>query len=68
MTTSIYPHLPILMVDDEVQTLNSFEMVLRSVNMNNLIRCQDSRNVMGIFSHQEIEMMMLDLSMPYVLG
>jgi DNA-binding NtrC family response regulator len=68
MITSIYPHLPILMVDDEVQTLNSFEMVLRSVNMNNLIRCQDSRNVMGIFSHQEIEMMMLDLSMPYVLG
>jgi DNA-binding NtrC family response regulator len=68
MTTSLYPHLPILMVDDEVQTLNSFEMVLRSVNINNLIRCQDSRNVMGIFSHQEIEMMMLDLSMPYVLG
>lgn len=68
MMTSTYPHLPILMVDDELQTLNSFEYVLRSANMNNIIRCQDSRNVMGIFSSQEIEMMMLDLSMPYVSG
>jgi DNA-binding NtrC family response regulator len=56
------------MVDDEVQALNSFEMVLRSASMNNIIRCQDSRNVMGIFSSQEIEVMMLDLSMPHVSG
>jgi len=68
MITSTYPHLPILMVDDELQTLNSFEYVLRSANMNNIIRCQDSRDVMGIFSAQEIEAMMLDLSMPHVTG
>jgi len=43
MIISAYPHLPILMVDDESQTLNSFEYVLRSANMNNIIRCQDSR-------------------------
>ena len=68
MITSLYPQLPVLMVDDEVQALNSFEMVLRSASMNNIIRCQDSRNVMGIFSSQEIEVMMLDLSMPHVSG
>ena len=68
MITSTYPHLPILMVDDELQALNSFEYVLRSANMNNIIRCQDSRDVMGIFSAQEIEAMMLDLSMPHVTG
>jgi len=68
MITSTYPHLPILMVDDELQTLNSFEYVLRSANMNNIIRCQDSRDVMGIFSSREIEAMMLDLSMPHVSG
>jgi DNA-binding NtrC family response regulator len=56
------------MVDDEVQALNSFEMVLRSASMNHIIRCEDSRNVMGIFSSQEIEVMMLDLSMPHVSG
>jgi len=68
MITSTYPHPPILMVDDELQTLNSFEYVLRSANVNNIIRCQDSRDVMGIFSAREIEAMMLDLSMPHVTG
>jgi DNA-binding NtrC family response regulator len=68
MTTSLYPQLPVLMVDDEVQALNSFEMVLRSASMNHILRCQDSRNVMAIFSGQEIEVMMLDLSMPHVSG
>jgi len=66
--TSLYPRLPILMVDDELQTLNSFEYVLRSANMNHILRCQDSRNVMPIFSTQEIEVMMLDLSMPHISG
>lgn len=68
MTASSYPLLPILMVDDELQTLNSFEYVLRSASMNHILRCQDSRDVMGIFSTREIEVMMLDLSMPYVSG
>jgi len=68
MITSTYPHFPVLMVDDEVQTLNSFEMVLRSANVNNLIRCQDSREVMPLLSHQEIVVMLLDLSMPHMTG
>jgi DNA-binding NtrC family response regulator len=68
MMTSLYPQLPVLMVDDEAQALNSFEMVLRSASMNHILRCQDSRNVMAIFSGQEIEVMMLDLSMPHVSG
>jgi DNA-binding NtrC family response regulator len=68
MMTSLYPQFPVLMVDDEAQALNSFEMVLRSASMNHIIRCQDSRHVMTIFSSQEIEVMMLDLSMPHVSG
>jgi DNA-binding NtrC family response regulator len=68
MMTSFYPQLPVLMVDDEAQALNSFELVLRSSSVNHILRCQDSRNVMAIFSGQEIEVMMLDLSMPYVSG
>jgi len=66
--TSLYPQLPILMVDDEMQTLNSFDFVLRSASMNHTIRCQDSRKVMVIFSSQEIEVVLLDLSMPYLSG
>ncbi len=68
MMESLYPQLPVLMIDDEEQALNSFEMVLRSASMNHILRCQDSRKVMDIFSSQEIEVLMLDLSMPYVSG
>jgi len=68
MMESLYPQLPVLMVDDEVQALNSFEMVLRSANVSHILRCEDSRQVMEIFSSQEIEVMMLDLSMPHVSG
>jgi len=68
MMESKYPLLPLLMVDDEEQTLNSFEMVLRSANMNHVIRCQDSRKVTPLLSTQEIEVILLDLSMPHVSG
>ena len=55
MTGSTYPYLPVLMVDDELQALNSFENVLRSARINNCILCQDSREVIPLLSKQEIE-------------
>jgi hypothetical protein len=39
MTESTYPQFPVMMVDDEAQAITSFEMTLRSANMNNFIRC-----------------------------
>jgi len=68
MTESIYPLFPVMMVDDEAQAINSFEMALRSANMNNFIRCHDSRDVMALLSSQEIEVMLLDLRMPHISG
>jgi DNA-binding NtrC family response regulator len=68
MTESTYPHFPVMMVDDEAQAINSFEMTLRSANMNNFIRCHDSRDVMSLLSSQEIEVMLLDLRMPHISG
>jgi DNA-binding NtrC family response regulator len=68
MNASLYPSLPILMVDDEVQALDSFETVLLFAGINNIIRCQDSRDVMSLLSRQEIEVMLLDLSMPHISG
>jgi len=68
MIESVYPHFPILLVDDEVQALNSFEMVLRSANMNNFISCQESRDVIPLLSQQEIEVILLDLRMPHLSG
>ncbi len=68
MTTSRYPNLPVLLIDDEAQALDSFEIALRSVNMNNFIQCQDSRDVMSVVSRKEIEVILLDLRMPHMSG
>jgi DNA-binding NtrC family response regulator len=68
MTESIYPHFPVMMVDDEAQAINSFEMALRSANINNFIRCHDSRDVLALLSSQEIEVLLLDLRMPHISG
>jgi DNA-binding NtrC family response regulator len=68
MNVSLYPSLPVLMVDDEAQALDSFETVLLFTSINNIIRCEDSRDVMPLLSRQEIEVMLLDLSMPHISG
>ncbi len=68
MKSSIYPELPVILVDDEVQALDSFEIALRSANMNHFVRCQDSREVIPTLSNREVEVMLLDLRMPHVSG
>jgi DNA-binding NtrC family response regulator len=68
MDTSIYPELPLLIVDDESQTLDSFEIVLISGKINHFIRCQDSREVQSILSAHEVEAVLLDLKMPHITG
>ena len=44
MTGLTHSHFPVMLVDDEVQALNSFELTLRSSNMNHFISVQDSRS------------------------
>jgi DNA-binding NtrC family response regulator len=63
-----YPRLPVLLVDDEVQALDSFELALRSGSVNHLLRCRDSRDVMPLLAEQEVEVMLLDLRMPHLSG
>jgi DNA-binding NtrC family response regulator len=57
-----------MLVDDEAQALDSFELALRSGNVNNFLRCQDSRDVMPLLAEQDIEVMLLDLRMPHLSG
>jgi DNA-binding NtrC family response regulator len=68
MSTSIYPGLPLLIIDDETHSIDSFEIALRSGKINNFIRCQDSREVLSIVSKHELEAVLLDLKMPYISG
>jgi DNA-binding NtrC family response regulator len=68
MNAVLYPSLPVVMVDDEARALDGFETWLLFASVNNIIRCEDSRDVMPLLSRQEIEVMLLDLSMPHISG
>jgi DNA-binding NtrC family response regulator len=68
MNTSVYPRLPLLLIDDEEHTLDSFEIALRSGKISNFIRCQDSREVLSKLSAHNVEAVLLDINMPHVRG
>ncbi len=68
MEKQLAPYSPILLVDDEEAWLHSFSLTLRSTGFNNLITCQDSREVMGIIAKQEVSVIVLDLTMPNLSG
>ncbi len=61
------PSLPILIVDDEVESLDGFELMLNSNGFNHVNTCQDSRIVMD-FLQKEVSVILLDLSMPHLSG
>jgi DNA-binding NtrC family response regulator len=68
MTDIRIPNHPVLLVDDEEQALTSFEMALRSVNLNHFVKCHDSREVIPLLTDQEVEIVLLDLRMPHISG
>lgn len=68
MNPSIFPSLPVLIVDDEIEILKGFEIALRSGGIKNILCCQDSRDVMPLLSRQEIGVILLDLTMPFISG
>lgn len=60
--------LPILLVDDEVQILHSFSVMLKSSGIKNIITLEDSRKVMPFLAKNRAALVVLDLSMPYING
>lgn len=68
MSNSKYPYNPILLVDDEINLLNSFELTLFEHGIDNIILCSDSRDVMNILKENKISLILLDLSMPFIRG
>jgi len=63
-----FPMNPILVVDDEQAALDGFEIALYSAGFTNVITCNDSRKVMSIVEGQKIDLVLLDLIMPYITG
>ncbi len=62
------PRHPILLVDDEEQALQSYDLNLRYSGLTNTIRCSDPRKVPDILRGQDVSLVMLDLCMPQMKG
>ena len=57
---------PILLVDDEIQTLISYSVILKSVGIKEIVTIDDSRQVMPFLSEHKVSIIVLDLSMPFI--
>jgi DNA-binding NtrC family response regulator len=68
MNEQRYPINPILMIDDEINLLNSFDLTLADAGMDNTILCSDSRKAMNILRETAVSLILLDLSMPHIRG
>jgi DNA-binding NtrC family response regulator len=62
------PINPILIVDDELSILLAVDTTLQLSGFNNIITCQDSREVDHILQNKNVEIILLDLNMPHVDG
>ncbi|MCP4630613.1 MAG: sigma-54-dependent Fis family transcriptional regulator [bacterium] len=63
-----YPTVPVLLVDDEEQFLQSGSFSLRSSGINNVSQCQDSREVMSLLERESFSIIVLDILMPHLTG
>ncbi len=63
-----FPDNPVLIVDDEEIILLSLSGVLKSYGIDNIVTCADSRKVLEILSETSVEVLLLDLTMPYISG
>ncbi|MFA7230961.1 MAG: sigma-54 dependent transcriptional regulator [Victivallaceae bacterium] len=68
MSEGLYPEMPILLVDDEKNTLRSYELVLLSAGINNIITCADGLEARQIMRSRSIELVVLDMIMPNISG
>lgn len=58
----------ILLIDDEVATLNSMELALQLEGYDHIYKCSDSREVFTILKDNTINVIILDLTMPHISG
>lgn len=59
---------PVLIVDDESEVLECFELTIMSGGITPIVCLQDSREVLPFLENNEIDVMLLDLTMPHIKG
>lgn len=65
---SLYPANPVLIVDDESRSIRSIGMSLRMAGITHIRSCEDSRQVIGLLASEAFDVLLLDLTMPFVSG
>lgn len=68
MQQVLFPDSPVMIIDDEGHVLKSLSSTLRSYGINNIVAVDDSREVMDRLDQTEVEVILLDLTMPYLSG
>ena len=68
MNTKLFPHQPVLIMDDEEPVLMTLNGILKSSGITNIICLQDSRKLLDLCEEQKIGVILLDLTMPYMSG
>jgi len=68
LKATLFPTLPVLLVDDEEQFLQSMSFILSAEGINHIVECQDSRKVEALLSGQDFSVTLLDMSMPHLSG
>lgn len=68
MEKILYPEDPVLIVDDELKILEGFTFMLKMAGIDNIVCIQDSRQVIPFIEKNQVEALLLDLTMPIVSG
>lgn len=68
MTQESNTSLPVVLVDDESTVLFSSRMTLGSAGIKDVLTIEDSRNLLPLLANQDVAVVLLDLSMPYISG
>ena len=68
MSSQIYPYIPVLIVDDETEITDGYELILHSAGILNTRVVNDSRNVLDLIKAVPISAVLLDLYMPHMSG
>jgi len=69
MSKRLYPSFGMLICDDEASFLRSLSLTIeRHCGVNNIIQCQDSREVLGLLATNNVGIVILDLNMPFISG
>ncbi|MEY8197713.1 MAG: sigma-54 dependent transcriptional regulator [Colwellia sp.] len=69
MSTNLYPNFQVLICDDDISFLRSISLAIeRYCGINNVIKCSDSREVLGHLATGNIRVVLLDLNMPHMSG